>query len=206
MTTQDKELQALITNPDNLRAALEMEQQTALARREIAKCFSKSVEKIITNKINDDPVVRRSWRVSLDWRDEGFSQIWISTTGHKTKPSYRLLAEGVFTPNGTYGWVCWYRPVSIDMKSTQETTTLTAKMLVDGCSDGAEPARVARNNLRSGKRGYVLANDDDIVACHEDNQNPEHPLATEIADELWSMFTTYRTDIEALPSFQESTA
>jgi len=208
MTTQDKELQALITNPDNLRAALEMEQQTALARKQIAKTFTSNVTNLLKMRIAAIPEISLKWKANDKCEQNGRSFISIQTSRHsnnnKNTHNYVCYAEYLFAleQGGKFGW---WRPIGADMKQPpQETTPLSEKMVGNGCTGGAEYWWLATSGLRGGDGGYILTNNDDILTCHEDNQNSEHPLATKIADELWAMFTTYRADIEALPSFQQA--
>lgn len=205
MTTQDKELQALISNPDNLRAALEMEQQTALARKQIAKIFTSNVTTALQTRIAAISEISLMWKANNRCDGNGRSFIYIQTVRHNIKNNYMCYAEFLFASDQG-GRIGWWRPSWVDMKQPpQETRSISEKMIENGCTGGPEGWWLATSGLRGGDGGYILTNNDDIITCHEDNHNPEHPLATEIADELWTMFTTYRADIEALPSFQQTT-
>ncbi|MDP2805819.1 MAG: PD-(D/E)XK nuclease family protein [Gallionellaceae bacterium] len=203
MTTQDKELQELLTKPENIMAALEMEQQTAIARKAITKQFSKNIVKIIQGYIESDESIRTGWRTTLQSFEDGYSNILIQTLSHNAKPSYQLLAKNIFTNKMNDGWFGWYRPKSVDINKHCDTLTLTEKMVGSG-SEKAEDWWVGWNYLRDGQYGIMLSNNEDIFECFEDNRNQEHPLAKNIADEIWQMFTAYRADVEALPSFQQA--
>lgn len=204
MTTQDKELQALITNPENLRAALEMEQQTALARKQVAKTFTSNITKKINANIAAAPEIYSQWNVVDKQDPTGETYIWIQTVRHGIKPNYNFYAKWIFA-SGRYGKYYWQRPAWVEMKQPpQETASISEKLIMNGWS-GAEGWSLASVALRGGEMSYVLPDNNDIITCHEDNHNPEHPLATEIAEEMWTMFTAYRADIEALPSFQQTT-
>lgn len=199
MATQDMELHELLTK--NLRVALEIEQQTALSRKIIAKNFSEAVATIIQNKIDESPEIRGKWQSSYEWTDydEGFSRIRIHTVGHKIKANYSLLADHVFSLRTDISRFGWYRPASLKSGERQETDPLTKKMAGE-----SDYWWVASNNLHDEKIGYVHTNKEHILACWEDNQSEDHPLATEMANAMWQLFTTYRSDIEALPSFQQA--
>lgn len=205
MAAQDKEFQELLSKPENLRVALEIEKQASFARRDIAKQFSENVQKIIQSRIDETSPIKDSWRSTLYINGDGTSDIWIRTVRHKITANFAVRAEHVFTTSDK-GWVGWYRPAWADLKVPQETASITEKMLIDGCSGGAEGWWVASDYLRNGKRGYILSDNEDILACAEDNRTQDHPLALALADEIWQMFTSYRQDIEALPTFQQMTS
>ena len=210
MTTQDKELQALITNPDNLRAALEMEQQTALARKQIAKIFTSNVTKILSLKISSDPEVLGKWKVTETFDQKGNAFIRITTIWHNIKANFNFYAEYLFAGDTGWGKFGWVRPIWIDKKQLPQLTDthhLSEKMMMQGCHSGEDEWWLASNRLRGGDKGYVISDNEDIFACHEDNRNlnSNHPMASKIAEEMWTMFTAYRADIEALPSFQQTT-
>lgn len=76
MTAQDKELQALITNPENLRAALEMEQQTALARKQIAKIFTSNVTTALQTRIATISEISLMWKANNRCDGNGRSFIY----------------------------------------------------------------------------------------------------------------------------------
>lgn len=101
----------------------------------------------------------------------------------------------------------WLRPESQwNLKNlsldTLDTKSLTEKMLRNECKLGANQWDVASKVLRDGKGAFSYSNIDYMLDCLEDNQSETHPLANEIANELWEVFIAYRADIEALPSFQ----
>lgn len=205
MATQDKELQELLTRPENFRAALEMEQQTALARTQIAMTFTSNVIKVIRGKIEMAPEIRNNWR-AIDTSDSnGNTYIRIQTARHNIKPNFSFYAEYLFAcvqKGGKFGWV---RPCWVDIKLLpQETASLSEKMIESGCISGAEGWFLASAGMCDGAGSFILSNNDDIIVCHEDNLNPIHPNATHIADEIWAMFIAYREDIEALPSYQQA--
>jgi hypothetical protein len=212
MTNKDEEMQKLIKNLDNLETALMLEQQTALARREIGKQFAENIESNIQSRILADHDICGTWHVGMQKTGKGLD-VWIRTKRHRdNKPNYSLDAEGVVSEpgagtsrdNGTTGYVCWSRPNWVDIKKTPvETVQLTEKMMQSGYAE-AGGWRVAWNYLRNGKKGYIFSNNNDIVACAKDNLDPKHPLAVEIADEMWKMFTTYRADVEALEGFKKT--
>lgn len=193
MTMQDKELQALITNPDNLRAALEMEQQTALARKGIAKQFSENIVTIIRGYLDSEKNISSVWCVTLKpGIDE--NSIIIHT---KSKDNYRLVAEKI-TSKATGALLAWYRPKKINLN---DTVKVSEKMLSDEMK--TTELSVGWRFMRDGY--YIdLSKNEEIIECFEDNHNPEHQQAKQIADEIWHMFTAYRADIEALPSFQKA--
>jgi len=122
---------------------------------------------------------------------------------HQTKLNYRMVAE-LFRPqkySHRWGWV---RPDDKNKSSeTQDIKDLIIKMKNTGCNDG-DGYWLASKNLYDEKIGFILTDIDDIFTCLEDNNTEDHPLAKRIADELWSMFITYRVDIEALKSFEQA--
>lgn len=203
MVIQDTELQELLTNPMHVRAALEIEQQAQLARKRIAKEFAENVAKILQKRVSTDPVIAQKWKVVSTFED-GPAHVEIRTFRHSIKQNYQLRADSVFTTNGR-GTLGWYRPTWIDLKGpSPDTATLTEKMIHGDCTVGAEGWWVASTPLRGGRRGYLLSNNEDVINCLTDNRAENHPMATQIADEMWEMFSAYYLDIEALPSFNSA--
>lgn len=203
MATQDKELIELLKQPDNIRIALEIEQQTQFIRSQIVKEFGEHIQKILQSKLESDNL-ETIWKAdSVFWNNNALN-VEIKTLKHQAKANYMMRAESVFHHKERTGWSGWYRPQHIDLKNPSPTTfdtkNLTNEMMGHGCG-GAEGWWVGWKYLRGGKKGFVCTDINDIVACFEDNCSTNHPLAKEIAEELWLMFITYRKDIEALDSF-----
>ena len=203
MIRPDPQLIALLLKPDNVRAALELEQQAGLARKQIAEEFCGHITRILQEKIFEAGLTEK-WKAQ--WTKDKYC-VEITTIRHnKNVPNYRLRAELIFTDNRNNGWYGWYRSSWVDLKKTApETKALTEKMIENG-SEKAEDWWVGWKFLRKGEKGYVLPDNDHIITCLDDNQSKDHPLATEIANEMWEMFKTYREAIEALPSFTEANA
>jgi hypothetical protein len=206
MAIQDKQLVELLKEPDNIRIALEIEQQTQFIRGQVVKEFGEHIQKILQRKI-ESAKLEKIWNASFEyWASDNTMNVEIRTLKHKAKPNYLARTHSVFykSREGRSGWV---RPQWIDFKNqsliTLDTKVLTDKMISDGCA-GAEPWWIGSKDLRNGKKGFVHTDIDDIVACLEDNRSENHPLANEIAEELWVMFVTYREDIEALNSFTQA--
>jgi len=205
MDSPDKDLIILLTRPENLRAALELEKQMKLARMQVAKKFVESIAAILKDKINNATDIKTNWQ-SFSWTDgDGAAHVNIRTLRHHRKPNYCVRAEAVFTTGGK-GWYGWLRPQWVDLKQPQETADLTKTMINNGYT-GPEGWWVAYRNLRNGAKGYVLTEIEDIINCIEDMEEKNsntHPLATEIADIMWEMFIDYRLDIEALEGFKQA--
>jgi hypothetical protein len=206
MTIRDKQLIELLKEPDNIRIALEIEQQTQFIRGQVVKEFGEHIQKILQKKI-ESVKLETTWNASSEyWDSDNTVNVEIRTLKHKAKPNYLARTHSVFykSREGRYGWV---RPQWIDFKNQPpaklDTKDLTDKMISNGCA-GAEPWWVGSKDLRNGKKGFVHTDIDDIIACFEDNCSANHPLANEIAEELWLMFITYREDIEALDSFKQA--
>lgn len=204
MDSPDEKLIELLTKPENLRAALELEKQVKLARMQVAKNFVESIAAILNRKISNtqDQDIKKNWE-SFSWTDgDGAAHVDIRTLRHRRKPNYCLRAESVFT-TGDKGWYGWRRPQWVDIKQQQETAILTERMKNDGYV-GADYLWVASRNLRNGAKGYVLTEIEDIISCIKDNRSDDNPLATEIAEEMWDVFIAYRPDIEALEGFKQA--
>ena len=207
VATQDKQLLELLTKPENIKIALEIEQQTQLIRTQVVKEFGKHIQKILQRKL-ELARLESTWKAESVFFNENQLDLQIKTSKHQGKPNYFMKALCVFykSRTGNSGWV---RPQLVDFRiqspAMLDTKDLTNKMINNGCN-GAEPWLVGSKNLRGGKNGFVLTDIDDIFACIEDNRSEDHPLANTIAEELWLMFTTYREDIEALDSFKQAAA
>ena len=204
MIKQDNELQSLIKNPTNILAALEIEQQVAILRKNIASEFIKNIALILQKeKINPAGEINNKWKALPVPGSGGNANVEIRTAGHNNKPNYRVVGEYIFAPEGGKGWCGWYRPSWIDPKLVQEHETAPLSMeMIANYSGRPEGWWIGSNALRGGLLGYVLSDTNDIVNCLNDNQNDHHPLAREIAEELWTMFDTYREKIEGLDSFK----
>ena len=205
--TKDQPLLDLLVKPENIKIALEIEQQAQLIRNEVVKGFGEQIQKILQSKLESSEL-SKTWKASSFGADQSALNVDIRTLKHQGKPNYTMRAEHVFSPRN-WGWSGWFRPQWIDLKNqppeTLDTKDLTEKMINNGCN-GAESNWVGSKDLRDGKKGFVPTDIDDIVACLEDNRSEDHPLANTIAKELWEMFTTYREDIEALASFKLATS
>ncbi|MFH0999036.1 MAG: PD-(D/E)XK nuclease family protein [Pseudomonadota bacterium] len=204
MNKQDKDLQDLLTQTENIRAAIEIEQQVMILRTNVAKSFAENIVDIIQKeRIAPSDEIKSKWRAFSAIWPNGICFVDIRTIRHKFNSNYRLLGEHIFTDSNK-GWYGWYRPNKIDWKSIQEheTYTLTKTMINDGYLEGAEDWWIGSEKLRGGRQGYVLSDADDIISCLNDNRSDKHPLAREIADEMWIMFNNYREKIEALDSFK----
>jgi hypothetical protein len=205
MVALDKELQDLLTKPENVRATLQIERQATLFRKQVAKDFGRSIETILQGKISENGNLNKTWRAYSETYADGQTNVGIKTHRHQYTPNYRMVAECVFT-NGGKGWYGWYRPQWVDVKQPHETATLTENMIQNGIAGGMEGWWIAWNNLRDGNLGYVITDIDDIIACWNDNRSDHHSLANEIANEMWTMFINYRERIEALDSFKQANA
>lgn len=202
MTSSNEDLIRIITQSENIKVALELEQQTAYARKAIASKFCEHVRKYVDELIKGDLALSGKWRLQRNVQSP--YDIEIATKRHNAnRPNYSLRAEYIFTDSNK-GWVGWHRPKYIEPKPSDETNKtklLTERMVNDGCSRD-EGWWVGFRPLRGGiKKGYVLSDNDDIVACLEDNRSAEHPLAREMAQDIWEMFWDYHDDIESLESF-----
>jgi hypothetical protein len=205
MTSPNEDLINIITQSENIKVALELEQQTAFARKAIASKFCEHVTKYLDELIKGDPALSVKWRVQRNVQSP--YDIEIATKRHNAnRPNYSLRAEYIFTDSDK-GRVGWHRPKYIEPKpsdETNETKSLTERMVNAGCyrDDGWW---VGFRPLRGGiKKGYVLSDNDDIVACLEDNRSAEHPLAREMAQDIWEMFSEYIAGIESLGSFRQA--
>lgn len=203
VTTQDKQLLALLTDPQNIETVLEIERQARLIRGQVIREFGGHIEKMLQDNL-DAAKLTANWKASHEFNGQSLG-IVIMTSKHRTKPNYWMFAQHVLTAtNG--GWSGWFRPQWVDLKSqTLDIKNLSDKMKSNGCK-GAENWWVGSKNLRGGKGGFVTDNIEDIMACFNDNRTEDHPLATAMANELWDMFKTYREDIEALESFKQAAA
>jgi hypothetical protein len=208
VTTQDKQVLDLLTKPENIKIALEIEQQTQLLRRQVAEKFVENILKNIQIKLETEKLEKNWKAITVDkyWHKESIMNIEIRTLKPQTKPNYKMVAEYLFSLQKDKCRSGWYRPQSLNLKnqmlSTLNTKDLTYKMISDGCNDG-DGNWVGSKYFPYGKRGFVLTDIDDIVVCLQDNRTKVHFLANSIADELWSMFATYRVDIEMLDSFKQ---
>lgn len=204
MAAQDQQLLELLIKPENIKIALEIEQQVQLIRSQVIREFGEQVRKILQKKLelNDFEAI---WKAeSIFWNGDNTLNIEIRTLKHHIKPNYLVRAESVFYKSRE-GAIKWFRPQSVNKNQTNEildTKQLTDKMIGDGCM-GAENWWIGWKPLRDGKKGFVSTDIEDIVSCLEDNRTENHPLANAIADELWSMFITYHKDVEALDSFKQ---
>lgn len=184
MVKEDKELQELLTRPDNIKATLEIEQQAQLARKKVAKDFAENISKILQTQISSDEEISTKWKAFFRADSDGTVHVAIGTLCHSRKPNYKLFAEFIFTHGGK-GRFGWCRPGWVDLAQPQETAVLSKKMILNGCIGEPEGWWVAFNYLRGERRGYILSEIDDIIDCSEDNRSADHPLASEIAKEMW---------------------
>ena len=202
MTKPDKDLIALLTKPGNLKPALEIEQQMAQVRKDITINFRDQIVKFLEIKLKGIKGI--DWRVKAGlWGDQNIL-IWTSRDNNKRNTTtYYFKVEEVFyegsTEHGRYLWCC---PNANDSKIMKEIEPLTAKMKNNNWNIiNNDKSIFAYQFLRGGKYAFNSLNNTEIVQCHDDNQNVDHPCAAEIAEEIWKLFDNYRADIEALPSF-----
>ncbi|MDO9270479.1 MAG: PD-(D/E)XK nuclease family protein [Methylobacter sp.] len=205
MAIQDKQLVELLKEPDNIRIALEIEQQTQFIRSQVVKEFGEHIQKILQRKL-ESANLEKIWKADPEFYSDNTLNVKIRTMKHQAKPNYSMFAQHIFSLKNM-GWSGWYRPQWIDFKNqspaTLDTKELTDKMTSTGCK-GEEAWWIGWQDLCFGKKGFLSTDIDDIVACLEDNRTEDHPLADTIAEELWLMFVTYREDIEALDSFKQA--
>jgi len=205
MAIQDKQLVELLKEPDNIRIALEIEQQTQFIRSQVVKEFGEHIQKILQRKL-ESANLEKIWKADAEFYSDNTLNVKIKTMKHQAKPNYSMFAQHIFSLKNI-GWSGWYRPQWIDFKNqssaTLDTKELTDKMKSTGCK-GEEAWWIGSQDLRFGKKGFLSTDIDDIVACLEDNRTEDHSLANTIAEELWLMFVTYREDIEALDSFKQA--
>lgn len=202
VTVMDKKLKDLLSTNENLPAALEIEQQMALFRRQVAENFVKNIAADLNRRLKDDAM----WCADFESSSDGKFNVRILTKRHRIQRNYFVKAECVFSASSNTGWLGWQRNIWIDAKlySGAETVGLTKEMLENGCTGGGDGNWVAGRIPRGGSYGYDLTNNQHIIECHEDNQDPGHACATEIADEMWDMFTRYRAQIVEFPGFKSS--
>jgi len=201
--TKDQKLLDLLTKPENIKIALEIEQQTQFIRSQVVKEFGEHIQKILQRKL-ESTSLEKIWKADPEFYSDNTLNVKIRTLKHQAKPNYSMFAQHIFSLKNM-GWSGWYRPQWLDFKNqspaTLDTKELTDKMINADCM-GEEAWWIGSQHFRFGKKGFLSTDIDDIVACLEDNRTEDHPLANTIAEELWLMFVTYREDIEALDSFK----
>jgi hypothetical protein len=203
---QDKDLIKLLSEPNNIKFTLEIEQQSKLIRAQVIQEFGEKISNILQKNLKSLELSNKWEAKSCFYLDKYTLDIDIRTKNHNTKSNYRMLAQHLFSDRN-WGFAGWSRPEWIDKKELLseklETNALSEKMKNDGNS-GAESSWVGFKYLREGKKGFSPADIDDIIACYTDNQSTDHRLANTIANELWWMFENYHADIEALESFKQA--
>lgn len=200
MTKIDPELLALLTSPEHLATALELQNQMAVIRDEAAQKFADQVvtflnQQLVDAAVNQDWVAERqnNWDTAVQIRPAKL------TEGRR---SYLLVASGIVMANGK-GWFGWrwpQKPFDYRQPSSVAEVELAKRMtdLDGGKTDGEA---IWFKGLRGGVGAYDSTSSDDMVKIIEDNRNEEHPLATAIANELSEVFFKWKDDIVKLPSF-----
>lgn len=138
------------------------------------------------------PEININWRVEYEFNFNDKAVIWIETN---QASNYRVLAE-IFKQERSNGLLGWFMRDILNGNEVPET--LKEKMRTNGCTTLPRSQWLA---YRICKGSIAFSDKEGIIACHEDNQNNLHPIATKVAGEIWKMFTGYRVDIENLPNF-----
>ena len=208
MAIQDKQLLELLTKPENIKIALEIEQQTQLIRYQVVKEFGEHLQKILQSKL-ESANLRTIWEAfSIVYNPDLNLNVEIRTVKHRAKPNYFMFASNIFYKSKDKGMFGWISPQKIDRNNQASTaleiTELTNRMTNAGCYNVTNSLWVARKELQNEKIGFVTTDIDDILACLTDNQSEDHPLANTIAQVLWEMFASYRENIEVMDSFKQA--
>lgn len=99
MTTPDNELIALLTQPDNLKPALEIEQQMTLARQNIGEYFCAEVLGFIQELLKKESIT--------NWSAEKCGPCEIKISPYH-KSNYCLTAQSIFSNDIKSGKIAWY--------------------------------------------------------------------------------------------------
>lgn len=84
------------------------------------------------------------------------------------------------------------------MKVKTNTTNISTQMT----NDGYEKATDWWVGWRYLNAQFNIFDDDTIITIRKDNIDEQHPLANQLAEEIWDMFISYHTQIEELESIK----
>ena len=187
MTTPDKDLIALLTKPNNLKTAFEIEQQMTQLRSKFVEEFCANVLDFIQKNLENNQI---KWSTSK-----------LGSYAIKISPCDRSHSNYCLDTKLVDGVIIWY---SSCKTLSEQTKDLIKRMRSNGISNkNWESNYLCIEDLRKdeGKMGYTLSSNEDIITCFEDNKDNDHPLARKIADKTWKIFCDYREAIEKLPDF-----
>lgn len=201
MTKIDPELLALLTHPEHLATALELQNHMAVIRRKAAQEFADHVVTFLTKDLFAN-------KANLEWmaerqNDPDFSiHIRVAHQAADCK-NYRLVISGLVVENINNAWFGWRWPYKNFPYETSENlaeNTLARKMSssIYGLTD---PLAAAFRNLKIGTEVFDLTSTEDMTRIFEDNRSEDHPLARGIANVVSEFFFKWKDEITKLPSF-----
>ncbi len=193
MTQFNQDTLKLLQQPNNLEIALEISTHLEHLKAEIKNNFKNNVVKILENKLNEKNLSDH-WIASTKELRNVFGIRTHRDTSDATM-NYQCGVQKLFVG----GWFGWQRPfIRIPKGTLFDTKNITADMKSNryrGAEDwwvGWKPLNHEFNNF----------NTDTILAINDDNSSQHHPLAKQLAEEIWNLFIIYHAEIEALESFK----
>ena len=101
------------------------------------------------------------------------------------------------------GYFGWRRPNKLDLAKVQTPVDITNVSTRMSSNDGYEKNNdwVGWKHLNTQLKSFTDAT---IIAIHADNHNidEQHPIAKQLAEEIWKLFIDYHAEIEELESFK----
>jgi hypothetical protein len=194
----------LLEDLQHLETALDIEQHLADAKEKIKNDFRRNFLEALELRLQNDPAQQLWEATSLpEWRDA----LGLVNRAHcKAVPKYACVVWIGFRSDIHGGW---RRPRAIGQPKSPDTEPLEQQMQAAGfgnphhwwlsvcwlCDEVTSMRQSDFNSLLDWRKANVLA-------IHTDNQNPDHPLATALANWLWARFTAFHQQIEQLQDFQ----
>lgn len=197
----DPELLALLTSPEHLPIALELQNQMAVIRRDAAETFANIVASLVQTKIANANLAT-PWVADKPTPESTSIQIRLSNQTD-ARDSYSVFHSGVVFQGGE-PWLGWRWPRSFDYRNPDnihEAELINQMRKEDGGK--TDPGAIWFKYLNSHAGAYDLDSSESMVAVMNDNCDPSHPLAKLIADEIWQVFSKWEDKFTKLPSFKK---
>lgn len=202
MCELNDEIRDLLDQPEHLATALDIEQHLPSVKERIQVGFRRHFLTVLRQHLQNDPAQERWQAGSLpDWREA----VGLLTRAHsRAAPSYACVVSIVFSGDIHGGW---FRP-RCGQLNEPVCQALEQRMRAAGLGEPGDwwltvcYPREEVDSLRQPDFAPLLDwQRDNVLAIHADNQNPNHPLATSLAEWLWERFAPFREPVEHLPDF-----
>ena len=193
MTKPNSDIQKLLDGPTQLEAAFMLAEQLDEKKKAIPKEFALHVVECLNQKLKADDLYQKPWCSSLEPGNECIFGIGADGAFGN---NYRCVVENYFNGRVDIGW----RKVFGGQTCTD--AELQSELLSQ-LGGKPEPWWLCRSDfLKSCPEAKPLQDrsNENILQLHQDNRDPEHPLAQRLAQEVWTLFTPFQKRMQALLS------